>query len=106
MCEENLQGWVRRSSNENDDDLNKAAKATLGPRENQLLFKGEPYTLRLRQLRDQVMVPRGAAFNGMIEFSLCLFALGAKFRREKRSWLASPSCRSPSCTGRDVLRRP
>ena len=50
--------------------------------------KGGDYTVRLRQLHDQVMVLRGAAFNGVIAFSLCLFGLGAKFRRDHPgSWL-------------------
>ncbi len=44
--------------------------------------------MRLRQIHDQIMVLRGAAFNGMIGFTLCVFAWGARLRREKNgSWL-------------------
>jgi hypothetical protein len=45
-----------------------------------VLLKGTDPTERLRQFHDQIMVLRGAAFNGMIAFSLCLFWWISKFR--------------------------
>jgi len=82
-CWQNLKWWVRVSYGVDDGRLNKAAQDLFGLQENQLYLKGEDATLRLRQLHDQIMVLRGAAFNGMLAFSLCLFAWGAKFRRER-----------------------
>jgi len=38
-----------------------------------VLLKGTDPTERLRQFHDQIMVLRGATFDGMIAFSLCLF---------------------------------
>jgi hypothetical protein len=59
-----------------------------GLQENALMEKGQDYTVRLRQLHDQVMVLRGAAFNGVLGFSLCLFAWGGQVRcRKPRSLL-------------------
>lgn len=71
-----------------DRELNLDAQDLFGLQENALMDKGGDYTVRLRQLHDQVMVLRGAAFNGVIAFSLCVFGLGAKFRRDHpNSWL-------------------
>jgi hypothetical protein len=79
-------GWPDRAKQ--DRELNNAAEDLFGLQENALMDKGGDYTVRLRQLHDQVMVLRGAAFNGVIGFSLCLFGLGAKFRRDHPgSWL-------------------
>ncbi len=83
FCWQNLKWWVRVSYGVDDGRLNKAAQDLFGLQENQLYLKGEDATLRLRQLHDQIMVLRGAAFNGLLAFSLCLFAWGAKFRRER-----------------------
>jgi len=78
--------WQER--NKQDHSLNDAAEDLFGLQENALMDKGGDYTVRLRQLHDQVMVLRGAAFNGFIAFSLCLFGLGAKFRRDHAgSWV-------------------
>ena len=46
--------------------------------ESALLLKGEDDTQRLRQLHDQIMVLRGATFNGFVAFSLGLFAWCAR----------------------------
>jgi hypothetical protein len=81
LCDQILSWWVLAGNEQQEDYLNGTAKDLFGLQENQLLLKGEDDTLRLRQLHDQVMVLRGAAFNGLIAFSLCLFALGAKIRR-------------------------
>ncbi len=82
-CWQNLKWWVKVSYGVDDGKLNQAAADLFSLQENQLLLKGEDATLRLRQLHDQIMVLRGAAFNGVLTFSLCWFALGAKFRRER-----------------------
>ena len=84
--------WKDRAKQ--DHELNDAAYDLFGLQENALMEKGGDYTVRLRQLHDQVMVLRGAAFNGVIGFSLCLFGLGAKFRRDHpdswRRWVFVP----------------
>ena len=82
-CWQDLKWWVRVSYGTDDDALNSAGKNIFGLQENQLLLKGDEYTLRLRQLHDQIMVLRGAAFDGAIAFSLCLFAFAARLRRDK-----------------------
>lgn len=51
--------------------------------ENGLLLKGEDATLRLRQLHDQIMVLRGATFDGLLAFAFCVFAWGVGVRGEK-----------------------
>jgi hypothetical protein len=66
-----------------DKDLAKAASNLFGLQESGLLLRGEDATTRLRQLHDQVMVLRGAAFNSLITFALCLFAWGARLRARK-----------------------
>jgi hypothetical protein len=72
-----------------DDDFIDTVADIFGLQENALMEKGGDFTVRLRQLHDQVTVLRGAAFNGLIAFSLCVFALGTALRREKpRSWLS------------------
>jgi hypothetical protein len=83
------QKWLERKKyNKADDDLIDAARDLFSLQENSLMEKGGDYSVRLRQLHDQVMVLRGAAFNGLIAFSLCVFAWGATLRRDKpRSWL-------------------
>jgi hypothetical protein len=48
--------------------------------ESAVLLNGEDKIERLRQYHDQIMVLRGAAFNGGVVFSLCLFAWSAKHR--------------------------
>ena|ERR1700692_646817 len=49
-----------------------------------VLLKGTDATERVRQFHDQIMVLRGAAFNGMLLFSLCLFWWVSKFRSRWR----------------------
>jgi hypothetical protein len=61
----------------------KSAADILGLQENALMEKGQDYSVRLRQLHDQVMVLRGAAFNGVLGLSLSLFAWEAVLRRKK-----------------------
>ena len=87
-CDRNLKFRESHRYNKSDQDLIGTARDIFGLEENALMDKGGDYTVRLRQLHDQVMVLRGAAFNGVTAFSLCLFAWGAALRREKaRRWL-------------------
>lgn len=93
LCKQSLNWAVPLASDsaaraKTDRDLNSAAEDLFGLQENALMDKGGDYTVRLRQLHDQVMVLRGAAFNGVVGFSLCLFGWCANFRRDHPgSWL-------------------
>jgi hypothetical protein len=83
LCLQTL-SWLAPSGHwENDKKLNETAADVFGLEESAMLLKGEDATQRLRQLHDQIMVLRGAAFNGLIGFALCLFAWGARVRCEK-----------------------
>ena len=87
-CDRNLKFPESHRYNKADENLIATARDIFGLQENALMDKGGDYTVRLRQLHDQVMVLRGAAFNGVVGLSLCLFAWGAALRREKAgSWL-------------------
>jgi hypothetical protein len=87
-CDRNLRFRESHRYNKADDDLIGTARDIFGLQENALMDKGGDYTVRLRQLHDQVMVLRGAAFNGVVGLALCLFAWGAALRREQAaSWL-------------------
>lgn len=93
LCKQSLNWSVRLKDDtgdraKQDRALNGAAEDLFGLQENALMDKGGDYTVRLRQLHDQVMVLRGAAFNGVVGFSLCLFGWGARVKRDHRgSWL-------------------
>jgi hypothetical protein len=56
--------------------------------EGALLLNGEDKTERLRQFHDQIMVLRGAAFDGVLASILCLFGWCAKKRVGMRRALA------------------
>jgi hypothetical protein len=86
MCWQTLRWHVRLAPGQDEEDeaLIGAAVNAFGLQESAVLLKGSDATERLRQLHDQVMVLRGAAFNGMIALSLCLFAWGATVAVEKR----------------------
>jgi hypothetical protein len=99
LCKQTLNWSVHLESDsedraKHDRELNNAAEDLFGLQENALMDKGGDYTVRLRQLHDQVMVLRGAAFNGVVGFSLCLFGWGAKFRRHhpgsRLRWVFAP----------------
>jgi hypothetical protein len=49
-----------------------------------VLLKGTDDTERLRQFHDQIIVLRGAAFDALLVFSLCLFCWVSKFRSKTR----------------------
>lgn len=88
-CSLPLGGLSSHKYEQQDDTFIETVADIFGLQENALMEKGGDYTARLRQIHDQVMVLRGAAFNGVIGFSLCVFALGAALRREKPgSWLS------------------
>jgi hypothetical protein len=55
-----------------------------------VLLQGTDPTERLRQFHDQIMVLRGAAFDGMLAFSLCLFWWSAKLQSRLRWALLLP----------------
>ncbi len=89
LCRLTLRWSVRYTYVPKDDALIDAAMDIFGLQENALMVKGEDFTIRLRQLHDQIMVLCGAAFKGAVGFSLCVFAWAATVRREiPGSWLA------------------
>jgi hypothetical protein len=55
------------------NDQQDSARYIFAVHEAALLLKGTDPTERLRHFHDQIIVLRGAAFNGMVAFSLCLF---------------------------------
>lgn len=55
------------------------AKDIFYVQEGALLLKGTDATEKLRQFHDQIMVLRGATFDGLVAFSLCLFWWCARF---------------------------
>jgi len=83
LCDRILSWTGRFRHEEAEDDLVGTARVIFGLEENALLLKGEDATLRLRQLHDQIMVLRGATFNGIVTFAFCVFAWGARIRRER-----------------------
>jgi hypothetical protein len=87
LCQQTLNVTVGRTINWQDNELNKTARDLFGRQEKAQMEKGGDFTVRLRQLHDQFMVLRGAAFNGVIGFSLCVFGFGAGLRRHKLGWL-------------------
>jgi len=75
-CKAVMSAWIPWNKEDNPNGLVRIATHIFGIQENTLMDKGD-YSARLRQLHDQIMVLRGAAFSGLIAFSLCLFAWGA-----------------------------
>ena len=55
------------------EQLDEQAGQSFRLQEAAVLLQGTDKVERMRQFHDQVMVLRGAAFNGMIAFALCLF---------------------------------
>lgn len=72
-----------RNQEEQEEELNEDAGDVFGLEQGDLLLQSEDSTLHLRQLHDQVMVLRSAAFNAMIACALCLYAWGVRLRHEK-----------------------
>jgi hypothetical protein len=68
------------------DDESKPDKPDFVPeyfrfQEGKLLLAGEEKNARLKEFHDQIVVLRGAAMNGLILLSLCIFGLCAELRR-------------------------
>jgi hypothetical protein len=81
VCQYFMAGWIPKPKDgDNPARFVKIMAHVFGLQENTLMDKGD-YSARLRQLHDQIMVLRGAAFNGLIAFSLCLFAWGSILTR-------------------------
>lgn len=97
LCSLPLGGLTFYKYEKKDDEFIGTVADIFGLQENALMDKGGDFTVRLRQLHDQVMVLRGAAFNGLIGFALCLFAWGAALRREKPgSWVGLALAPAPA----------
>ena len=62
------------------------------PPRNALMVKGADFTLRLRQIHDQIMVLRGAAFNG-VEHTLAVHRLGRGAKAREARLVAPPGRR-------------
>jgi hypothetical protein len=72
--------WIVRKTHDWISDQQTLATDMFHIQEAALLLKGTDATERIRQFRDQIMVLRGATFNGLITLSLLLFWRSAKFR--------------------------
>jgi hypothetical protein len=95
VCKQVMKAWIRSKPKEdNPATLVKIMAHIFGIQENTLMDKGD-YSARLRQLHDQIMVLRGAAFSGLIAFSLSLFAWGAILTRKPGSDDKSESSDKP-----------
>jgi hypothetical protein len=73
---------------ERSDEVVSETQAVFQVQEGALLLNGQDKTERLRQFHDQIMVLRGAAFDGVLASILCLFACCAKKRVRIRRALA------------------
>jgi len=82
LCRQTL-SWLAPSGLhwQADANLNGTGADIFGLEEAAVLLKGEDETQRVRQLHDQIMVLRGAAFNAIVACSLCLFVWGVRARR-------------------------
>jgi hypothetical protein len=72
-------------------DLEELATRVFRVQEAALLLQGTDSNERLRQFHDQIVVLRGAAFNGMIAFFLCFFWWSVRFKSWLR-WTAPVAC--------------
>jgi hypothetical protein len=79
--------WILRRSRQLINDQRQIADDDFHLQEAAVLLKGIDANERLRQFHDQIMVLRGAAFNGLVAFSLCLFWWSSNFHSRFR-WLA------------------
>jgi hypothetical protein len=88
-------------------DLEDLAERVFRFQEATVLLQGTDNTERLRQFHDQIVVLRGAAFDGMIVFSFCLFWWLAGFHSQLR-WAAplALSLLGINATYNHVLERP
>jgi hypothetical protein len=82
MCNQVLR-WVSylgQKREEEDQRLTDSANNVFRLQESALLIRADDATSRLQQLHYQVLVLRGAAFNGVVAFALCLFSLAGRIR--------------------------
>lgn len=64
---------ARTPDEDRADTLDDRVQDLFHYQESTLLLKGQDATERLRQLKDQISVLRGVAFDGFLAFSFCLF---------------------------------
>ena len=76
--------WIVRKTHDWIDKQQSLATDLFHVQEAALQLKGTDATERIRQFHDQIMVLRGATFDGLIAFSLLLFWWSAKFRSRLR----------------------
>jgi len=76
--------WIVRKTHDFISDQQTLAADMFHVQEAALLLKGTDATERIRQFRDQIMVLRGATFDGLLTFSFLLFWWSAKFRSSLR----------------------
>jgi len=76
--------WIVPKTHDFISDQQTLANDMFHVQEAALLLKGTDATERMRLFHDQIMVLRGAAFDGLIAFSLCLFWWSAKFQSRLR----------------------
>lgn len=69
-------------------EAEKAIQRLFQVQEAALLLEGGDKTDRLNQLHSQILVLRGAAFNGLLTFMLCLFGLGGSSKGNRMVWSA------------------
>jgi hypothetical protein len=79
--------WIVRQTHDWIDDQQSLAADLFHVQEAALLLKGTDATERIRQFHDQIMVLRGATFDGLIAFSLLLFWWSSRVRSRLR-WAA------------------
>ena len=85
LCETSL-AWALPAPNDDEEKEKDIVARIFYLQESAIQLNGEDKTERVRQLHDQVYVLRGAAFNGLTAFGLCLFAWGAG-RYSKLRWV-------------------
>jgi hypothetical protein len=76
--------WIVRKTHDWIDNQQSLAADLFHVQEAALQLKGTDATERMRQFHDQIMVLRGATFDGLIAFSLLLFWWAAKFQSRLR----------------------
>ena len=89
MCGQVLRSFSYLGQNraEEDQNLTDSANNVFHLEESTILNKADDSSSRLQQLHYQVIVLRGAAFNGVVAFALCLFSVGGRIRCQKKdSW--------------------
>ena len=79
--------WLGRLRDNYSDDLVNATQRVFRLQESALLLNGEDKTERLRQLHDEIMVLRGAAFDALLAAIFCLFCWWARQRQRVRQCL-------------------